>query len=392
MSEVKITERSHRSIMAVLFLGTVTVISDIYVAQPILPELSKVFSVGPKTASLAVSVNIIALSIALLFYGPLSDLKGRKQVMSFSALLLPIPTVLIVFVDDFNLFLLMRALQGIFAGGIASIAIAYINEEFPSDLRGKTIGIYIGAMITSGLTGRLGGGLLTAYMGYKAMFLCFAILNLIGAILISLYLPASKRFIANSDIISSLKGMSEHFSNRYLVGAFIIAFLLFFTFTGGFTYITFHLSDEPFNLSTTEISLIFLVYVSGFLSPLAGSLSARQGRQRIIMLGLITAMLGICLTLINNILFVISGLFLLASGLFITQPSANALIGDKAIRNLGSATSLYLFFYYIGGGIGAWMPGIIWNTWGWYGVAVLFIIALILAMLSATILCRSRIQ
>lgn len=392
MSEDKITKRDYTIVMAVLFIGTVTVISDIYVTQPILPVLSKVFSVSPKIASLAVSVNIIALSIALLFYGPLSDLKGRKQIMSVSALLLPIPTLLIVFIDDFNLFLIMRALQGIFAGGIASIAIAYINEEFPENIRGKTIGIYIGAMITSGLTGRLAGGLITAYTNYKIMFLCFAILNLIGALLISLYLPQSKRFIANKDILSSLKGMKEHFNNRYLVGAFIIAFFLFFTFTGGFTYITFHLSIHPFNLTTSQISLIFLVYVSGFFSPLAGSASARLGRQKVITFGLATAIIGICLTLINSLVFVILGLFLLASGLFITQPSANALIGDRATGNLGSATSLYLFFYYIGGGIGAWAPGIIWDDFGWKGVAVIFLFVLILAILSATTLCRSRIN
>ncbi|MCX8027198.1 MAG: MFS transporter, partial [Thermodesulfovibrionales bacterium] len=322
---------SHYSVaMAVLFIGTVTVISDIYVTQPILPVLSKEFSVSPDIASLAVTANITALSIALLFYGPLSDLIGRKQIMSISSILLPIPTLMIVFIENFNLFLIMRALQGVFAGGIASIAIAYINEEFPEYMRGKAIGIYIGAMITAGLTGRLAGGLITAYSTYKTMFLCFAILNLIGALLIIFLLPPSKRFVANKDILSSLRGMKGHFNNRYLVGAFIIAFFLFFTFTGGFTYITFHLSMHPFNLTTSEISLIFLVYVSGFLSPLAGSLSARHGRQRLIIFGLSTALLGIFLTIANNLIFVILGLLLLAAGLFITQPSANALIGDKA--------------------------------------------------------------
>ncbi|MCX8070330.1 MAG: MFS transporter [Thermodesulfovibrionales bacterium] len=388
----KILDIQHyQRVMTVLFIGTVTVISDIYVTQPILPQLSNIFSVQPAVASLAVSLNILALSFSLLICGPISDYKGRKSVMVFSSLFLVIPTLLISLSKSFSFFLAMRIMQGFFVAGIAAIAIAYITEEIQPQIRSKAIGIYVGAMITSGLFGRLGGGIMTALWGWEKMFLIFAILNLTGSILLWRFLPQSKGFKANENISSSLKGMTSHLKNRYLIGAFIIAFCLFFTFTGAFTYITFHLSNPPFSLNTMEISLVFLVYVCGFISPIAGSLSIRHGRQKIIIIGLTTALVGIVLTLFHLLILIIFGLLLLAMGLFITQPSANALVGDKAEGNLGSASSLYLFSYYIGGSVGSALPGPFWSLWGWNGVVVLFATTLIIAIISLKTLCREKI-
>jgi len=73
--------KNEKAAIATLFFGTVAVISDIYVAQPILPLLSSSFGVSHTVASLAVSLNILALSFALLIYGPVSDYVGRKPVM-----------------------------------------------------------------------------------------------------------------------------------------------------------------------------------------------------------------------------------------------------------------------------------------------------------------------
>ncbi len=371
-----------------LFIGTVTVISDIYVAQPILPVLKREFSVSPTVASLAVSLNIFALAIALLVHGPLSDYKGRKTVMVGSSILIALPTFLITLSEDFSYFLIMRVLQGIFAAGIAAIAIAYITEEFAPSIKGKAIGIYVGAMITAGLFGRVIGGILTALTDWRTMFAVFGMLNLLGGVLFWRYLPTSRRFVANTDMLASLKGMGQHFRNRYLIGAFIIAFCIFFTYTGSFTFMTFYLSLPPFNLTTFQISLVFLVYVSGMVSPFAGALSLHYGRQGIIYVGLTTAALGLLVSLWGSLFSSVAGLFLLCLGLFITQPAASALVGDRAGGNYGSASSLYLFFYYLGGSVGAAAPGPIWDKWGWNGVVTLCLGVLTVALIALSTFCK----
>lgn len=53
----------------------------LYFVQPILPILSKEFSVTPATSSLALSLSTGLMACGLLITGPLSDAFGRKNVM-----------------------------------------------------------------------------------------------------------------------------------------------------------------------------------------------------------------------------------------------------------------------------------------------------------------------
>lgn len=380
--------REDRAAIAALCFGTVAIISDIYVAQPILPLLSANFGVTPTVASLAVSLNILALSFALLIYGPLSDYLGRKPVMVSTGFLLVIPTALISITDNFTTFLILRAVQGLFVAGIAAIAMAYITEEFPPARVSRIMGIYISAMVASGLLGRVCSGVLSGLFGWRVTFITFSLMNLLGACLMLYYLPASRNFKRNAGIFASYSGMLGHFKNRRLVGAFLIAFALFFTFTGTFTYITFYLSAPPFNLSTVVLGLIFLTYVTGVISPFAGAASGRLGRSKVIGFGLSLVMLGILITLIKSLPLIILGLVLVCTGLFTTQPAASAMVGDNAAVGKGSATSLYLFFYYTGGSVGAVLPGFFWLSHGWPGVVAFSLAAIIIAFLSLLALCR----
>ncbi|MCL6634915.1 MAG: MFS transporter [Peptococcaceae bacterium] len=380
--------RDERPALAALCFGTMAVISDIYVVQPILPLLSEGFGVSPAVASLAVSFNILALSFALLIYGPVSDFVGRKPVMVATSLLLALPTAALALTTSFPAFLALRAVQGLFVAGIAAIAMAYIAEEFPPAAVGRVMGIYVSAMVASGLFGRVCGGILAGLFSWRVTFATFSLLNLLGAWLMLRFLPASRNFKRNAGLFASYSGMFGHFKNRRLVGAFLIGFTLFFTFTGTFTYVTFYLSAPPFSLSTVALSFIFLAYVTGIISPAAGTVSGRTGRRPVIGFGLAVATLGILLTLVQSLPAIITGLVLLCTGLFSTQPAASAMVGDNAAVGKGSATALYLFFYYIGGSIGAVLPGFLWTAQGWPGVIASCCAAIAAAFLSLFALCR----
>lgn len=380
--------KEYAKALITLYASTVLIISDIYVGQPILPMLVKDFHISPTKASLAVSLTILFLAFMLLIYGPLSDYFGRKPVMIVTGFSLVIPTILISFSKSFDIFLLMRSLQGCFVAGIAAIAMAYISEEFPWSILGRAMGIYIAAMITAGLSGRILGGLFAGLFGWRIMFFIFAMLNLLGSIFMLLFLPSSRNFKKSLSIKKSFFDLLIHFKNRILIGAFLIAFFLFFTFTCTFTYVSFYLTKPPFGLSIVTLSFIYFVYIAGIVAPFSGAISNKIGRKPVIATGLFTAIFGISLTLLPNLFAVIIGLFFLCSGLFITQPAASAMISDNAKKAKGSATSLYLFFYYIGGSAGAFFPGFFWTFYGWIGIAVISIVALVFSILSLIILCR----
>ena len=97
---------------------------------------------------------------------------------------------------------------------------------------------------------------------------------------------------------------------------------------------------------------------------------------------------GMLLTLAGSLPVIIAAMLLLCTGLFTTQPASSAFIGDNARSAKGSATSLYLFSYYMGGSIGAILPGLFWHAFGWPGVVGSCLIALTGAFISLLILCR----
>ncbi len=372
----------------VLGLGTIPVISDIYIVQPILPLLSESFGVSHTTASLSLSLNILALSISLLVVGPVSDYIGRKPMMVLTSFMLAVPTLLIAFTDSFSVFLFLRVFQGVLIAGMAAIAMAYIAEEFPPETVGRSLGIYVSSMVAGGLSGRVFGGIISGILGWRTTFVVFSILNLIGAWIMLRYLPRSHRFSKSLGFMRSFGSIPGHLRNRRLSGAYLIAFMLFFSFTAAFTYLTFYLSAPPYSLSTLSLGLIFTVYLTGIFSPFAGIISGKIGRRPVITFGLFASALGIILTNADALPVIIIGMFLLCTGIFTTQPAASAFVNDHAKSGRGSATSLYLFSYYIGGSAGAVFPGFVWTSYGWEGITVLCLVAIGLAALSLVTLCR----
>src|ERR1044072_3453821 len=61
-----------------------------------------------------------------------------------------------------------------------------------------------------------------------------------------------------------------------------------------------------------------------------------------------------------------------SSGVVAATTAANNFVGVAAERNRALAVGLYAAFYYVGGGLGAAIPGYFWDLGGWTA-CVLFI-------------------
>jgi YNFM family putative membrane transporter len=97
---------------------------------------------------------------------------------------------------------------------------------------------------------------------------------------------------------------------------------------------------------------------------------------------------GLLITLIPILPVVLFGLGLLAIGMFSTVPSVNLYLGEQATTAKGTAASLYLSLYYFGGSIGAVLPGFALLWAGWYGVVLLCLGMVLIAIVSDALLCQ----
>ena len=366
----------------VLCIGTCTLLPAVYAPQPVLPLLSQDFHISPGVAGLTLSVFNIALAFSLLVAGPLSDHIGRRPLIITASLLLVIPALLAAWAPSYGLLLVTRAAQGVLASGIGAVAIAYIGDELPPAQRGSAIGWYGMALSWSALLGRVGGGLLAGQFGWRGMFIGLGALSLVGALTLTLGLSAARRFKPSADAWAAFRQMGDTLRSRALTSGYLVGFLMGVILLGFLTYISYYLSAPPFNLSTSQLGLIFLAYVFGLASPLAGSISTRIGRRPVITACLLILSTGIVLTRSATLAVVLLGVVLLALGLISAFSMTNAYVGDHAAGRRGGATGFYLFNWYIGGAVGAAALGPLWTATGWSGVT-LACLGMMLAALAA---------
>lgn len=385
-----------------LFLVPAFIFANMYTTQAILPVLSADFHISAPEAGLTVSLLVLAVAIGSLFYGPLSDRVGRKKVMVGASALVVVPTLLCGLAPNFAALVLFRSVQGLLMPGLTSVAIPYVNEEFEGKGRGLAMGIYVSGLTLGGLFARVGSAALTGFYGWRIALETFTFPTIIAVLIMWRFLPetsgrrvastAFEKVSATSDkraiVHQTLRDMAMHLRNRRLVGAFIIGFTLFFGFIGTFTFLPYYLTGPYFKLPTIALSLVYLLWLTGIFSPLAGTIAGRIGSRRAVAFSMGLAALGMLISLIPNLPIVIFGLGLLALGMFATVPAVNLYLGEQATAAKGTAASMYLSLYYFGGSFGAILPGyaLLWN--GWFGVILLCLGMVCLALIADAMLCR----
>lgn len=120
-------------------------------------------------------------------------------------------------------------------------------------------------------------------------------------------------------------------------------------------------------------------------APLAGQRSDSIGRRPTIYIGLGVTALGLGISLVNALPVALQALGLICIGGLSAHVVANASVSDGAnpLGARATALSFYTMGFYIGGGLGAFIPGFGWEHWAWPGVIAPCAVAVVLAGLCA---------
>jgi YNFM family putative membrane transporter len=241
--------------------------------------------------------------------------------------------------------------------------------------------------VAGGLLGRVASGFAAERGGWRTAFLVSAVVTAAGAAGMWLELPRGAP--ARAPWRGAFAGMVRHLGDRRLLGGFALAFCLFFGFIAVFTYLPYRLAAAPFRLSTDAISSAYLVYLAGIVvSPLAGRLAARVAPERLMLVGLAISAVGVAVTLADSLSVLVAGLLVLVVGMFTAQALGPSWVNEAATQAKGGANALYLAFYYAGGTLGSWLPGLAWERWGWPGVAASSAAAIGAGAVAVGTLCR----
>lgn len=355
-----------------LCLGSFLVFINLYAPQPLLPELRETYAVSTLGISLVMSVATLAVAASLLVFGPLSDAVGRGAIMRFTLLAGGLLSLLLALAPNFETLLVLRALQGFFLGGLPAVAIAWMGDEFDRSALLSAVGLYISANTLGGIGGRIVGGWVAELSSASMSFVVVGGMTLIGLVLFWRLLPAAKAFNPHPfELRAALADLGAHLRNPLLLGAYLLGGLNFLVFINQYSYITFHLAEAPYSLGARLLGLIFLTYLGGTLgSSLSGRLAVRLSQPVCMMLGVVIFMAGTVVTLSESLGWILAGLTINAFGFFVAHSMVSSWVGRQASAARGSASALYLAFYYTGASLGGFWLEPFWQSAGWFGVAL----------------------
>jgi EmrB/QacA subfamily drug resistance transporter len=144
---------------------------------------------------------LITSTLTTPLYGKLSDLYGRKPLFLFAIAVFVLGSVACTFSGSMYQLAGFRALQGVGAGGLFSLALTIIGDLVPPRERAKYQGYFVAVFATSSVLGPLAGGFLAGQpeilgiTGWRWVFLVNVPIGILALLIVAkvLNLPHTPR-------------------------------------------------------------------------------------------------------------------------------------------------------------------------------------------------------
>lgn len=150
---------------------------------PSLPIVAHDFGMSRSYAALSISAFVIGAAAPVVLWGVAADRYGRRGPLLTSLALFVLTSAAIALIRSPEGLLVLRALQGIGAGGSAIIARILVRDRWSGDELARRLSVLSIAFITAMGGGQFLGGLIGRYAHWEAGFVVLAAVGAIAAAL-----------------------------------------------------------------------------------------------------------------------------------------------------------------------------------------------------------------
>lgn len=367
-------------LMLPILFNTILALSALYAPQPLLPTLSNEFGVSRETAAALTTVTFIPLAIAPLLYGYLLESISAIRLLKLAVLLLAISELIFAATSQFSLLLTIRLFQGLLIPAILTALMTYISQHSSGASIQRSMSIYIAATIIGGFVGRAVSGLIASLFGWQFSFIILAFSLLIGFLLLYRLPESTSVKLARP----SPQVLLQTLRKPSFLPLYLTVFCLFLTFAAVMNYLPFRLTELSDQADSLRIGLMYSGYTMGILTSLGAPKVGRwlRSEARTIQLGLLAFAATLIGLATGQIWLLFGTMFLFCGAMFLVHSTASGLINRMAgSDNRGLTNGLYVAFYYSGGAIGSFAPGLIYRSFGWNGFLILLATTCLLGFL-----------
>ncbi|TMJ38620.1 MAG: MFS transporter [Alphaproteobacteria bacterium] len=164
------------------------------IANVALPTLAQVFSASFQEVQWIVLAYLLAITTLIVSVGRLGDIIGRRRLLLAGLVLFTVASGLSGIAPSLSMLIAARTAQGLGAAIMMALTMAFVGETVPKEKTGSAMGL-LGTMsaIGTALGPSLGGILVVAGPGWRAIFLVNIPLGILAFVLAHRHLPVDRQ-------------------------------------------------------------------------------------------------------------------------------------------------------------------------------------------------------
>lgn len=334
-----------------IVLGLLSVIGPVAIDMylPALPEIGGQLGTSDAQVQMSLMAFMAAIAVCQLFYGPVSDMIGRKPPLYFGIALFIAGSIACALAPSIEWLIVARFVQGVGACASMSLPRAIVRDNYTGAEAAQLFSLLMLVFSISPILAPLSGSIVIAFGDWRLLFWVMTAVGVLGLILavVGLKETRPKHLRTESSIGGAIRGygtllLDMNFVGLSLIGAFGMSSFMAFLGNSSFVYI------DHYGLNPTQYSLAFSVNAISFfaVSQSTGFMVKRFGLQRVVrwaVTGFAASMLLLAAIFYTGIdsMWVLSGLMFIAFGfLGLVLPTTAVLAMEEHGEFAGTASAL----------------------------------------------------
>jgi MFS family permease len=349
--------------------------------------ITKKFDVGMTEVGGLFAIFFISGFIGAFPGGALTDRFGRKGIIIFSLISSSVSTLFMGFVNEFQVFLLVAFISGIFTdvGGPAYEAV--FMDILPEEKRASGFGIRRVAFNLAVVIGPVIGGFVAA-RSYLALFIIDAIVSAIVAFMVFLMIPETKPVVAEGkeqeSIVQTFKGYLQVLRDGKFIAFTFVCLLTWLVYMNMNTTLGVFLRDQH---GLPESGYGWIISINAAMVVLFQFPITRRIEKNppMLMMALGAFFIAVGLLLYGFVgtfwLFAVA-IAILTVGEMVTVPIANAVVANFSPEEMrGRYNFVYGNSWGISFAIGPYLAGLVMDNYDpnllWYACGLIGMIAVL---------------